>query len=176
MNSSNLRGTRGVLCAIVVCTAVCTATAQAQERYAGAWKIASSEPAPWPHAADQEDAKEIRQLAGAAVAIKADRIDGPKQLVCKHPHYVFRKDGAEMLFQGALEEYGDKKTTPDAVATKLGFKSRPITTIEAGCGNEIEFHAIDDNHLLFGLNNRVYRMQRSGASAKPANAAKKKQP
>ncbi len=171
-----MRNLQHVLCVMAICAMPCITAAQAQDRYAGAWKIASSESAPWPHAADQEVPAEIRQLTGAAVTIKADRIEGPKQVACKQPHYVFRKDGAEMLFQGALEEYGDKKTTPDAAATKLGFKTRPITTIETGCENEMEFHAIDDGHLLFGLNNRVYRMERAGTSAKSATAAKKKQP
>ena len=183
MNEERSRGAtivtdanRVLVAALVLLAAFAVAAASAQDRYAGAWKIASSEPAPWPHAVDQEVPAEIRQLAGANVTIKSDRIAGPKQLACKHPQYALRKDGAEMLFQGALEEYGDKKTTPDQAATRLGFKTRPITTIETGCENEMEFHAIDDDHLLFGLNNRVYRMERTGTSAKPAAATKKKQP
>lgn len=149
-----------------------TVFAAAQDRYLGTWEIASSEPAPWPHKPGEEVPAEIRQLAGASVVIRTDRIDGPKQLACLHPHYALRQDGADMLFQGSLEEYGDKNTTPDKAATKLGFGKRPITTIETGCGNEIEFHAIDDDHLLFGLNNRVYRMERAGAASKSASSAK----
>ena len=172
-----MRNIRRAACAIALGAAVCVVLpVQAQDRYAGTWKIAASEPAPWPHAADQEVPAEIRQLTGAAVTIRADRIDGPKQLACKHPRYIFRKDGAEMLFQGALEEYGDKKTTPDQAATKLGFKARPITTIETGCENEMEFHAIDDDHLVFGLNNRVYRMVRPSTNPRAAATPARKTP
>ncbi|HEY2345092.1 MAG TPA: hypothetical protein VGH80_04330 [Xanthomonadaceae bacterium] len=135
--------------------------APAQDRYAGIWTIASSEPAPWTHDPVDEVPKEIRQLTGAKVTIRVDRIDGPHQVACKHPHYEIRMDGADMLFQGSLEEYGDKNTTPDKAATALGFARRPIATLVTGCANEMEFHAIDDDHLLFGLNNRVYRMTRT---------------
>jgi len=148
-----------------------SATAIGQDRYAGTWTIASSEPAPWPHEAGAEVPKEIAKLTGATVALKADRIEGPRELACRKPHYKLRQDGAEMLFQGALAEYGDRKTTPEQAATKLGFSARPITTIETGCANELEFHAIDGGHLVFGLNNRVYRLVRAKPAAGPASPA-----
>jgi hypothetical protein len=81
-----------------------------------------------------------------------------------------------MLFQGALEEYGDKKTTPDKAATALGFAKRPIPSIVTGCASEIEFHVIDDDHMLFGLNNSVYRMTRVTHSTKAAASAKSDTP
>lgn len=159
------RSNRAMTVLVSAAIAILAASTSAQERFAGNWKIASSEPAPWPHEAGSEVPKEIAKLTGAAVSITADRIDGPAEIACRKPHYKLRKDdGADMLFQGSLAEYGDKKSTPDQVATKLGFTRRPITTIETGCANELEFHAIDDDHLVFGLNNRVYRLVR----AKPA--------
>ena len=138
-----------------------SADAVAQDRYGGSWKIASSEPAPWPHDASWEAPKEIKQLVGATVVFKADRIVGPVPLACKGPHYQIVQYGADMLFQGSLEEKGDKKSTPDKAATALGFAKRPIPSITTGCASEIEFHVIDDDHMLFGLNNRVYRMTRT---------------
>jgi len=141
--------------------------ATAQDRYAGAWKIASSEPAPWPHKPEWEVPKEIKQLVGATVVFKADRIVGPVPLACKGPHYKIEQYGADMLFQGTLAENGDKKTTPDQAATALGFAKRPIPSITTGCASEIEFHVIDDDHMLFGLNNRVYRMTRVTTKGKP---------
>jgi len=143
-----------------------TGNACAQDRYAGTWKIASSEPAPWPHEASWEVPKEIKQLVGATVVFKADRIVGPVPLACKGPHYEIVQYGADMLFQGTLEEKGDKKNTSDKAATALGFTKRPIPSITTGCASEIEFHVIDDDHMLFGLNNRVYRMTRVTHSTK----------
>jgi hypothetical protein len=146
---------------LLACAIALSAGASAQDRYAGGWKIASSEPAPWPHEASWEVPKEIKQLVGATVVFKADRIVGPVPLACKGPHYEIVQYGADMLFQGSLEENGDKKTTPDKAATALGFAKRPIPSITTGCASEIEFHIIDDDHMLFGLNNRVYRMTRA---------------
>ncbi|HTA65964.1 MAG TPA: hypothetical protein VK753_10710 [Xanthomonadaceae bacterium] len=150
---------------------VACGTASAQDHYAGTWTIASSEPAPWPHKADEEDPKEIKRLVGTTVVFKADRIAGPVPVACKGPHYKIEQYGADMLFQGSLEENGDPKTTPDKAATALGFARRPIPSITTGCASELEFHVIDDDHMLFGLNNRVYRMTRaktaSGKSDKP---------
>ena len=166
--SNTLRHAALPVLALLACLAV---GVHAQERYAGTWKIASSEPAPWPHGADVEVPKEIAHLTGATVAITSKGIDGPSPLACKGPHYKIRQDGPDMLFQGTLEEQGDKKSTPDKTATALGFTKRPIPTLETGCASEIEFHAIDDDHLLFGLNNRVYRMVRvKPAAAKAAGS------
>jgi len=166
--TDRLRWTAATL--LLACALALSGNASAQERYAGAWKIASSEPAPWPHEASWEVPKEIKQLVGATVVFKADRIVGPVPLACKGPHYEIVQYGADMLFQGSLEEKGDKKTTPDKAATALGFAKRPIPSITTGCASEIEFHVIDDDHMLFGLNNRVYRMTRTSptpAKGKP---------
>jgi len=144
----------------LACALAISSGASAQDRYAGTWKIASSEPAPWPHEASWEVPKEIKLLVGATIVFKADRIVGPVPLACKGPHYEIVQYSADMLFQGSLEEKGDKKTTPDKAATALGFAKRPIPSITTGCASEMEFHVIDDDHMLFGLNNRVYRMTR----------------
>jgi hypothetical protein len=157
--------------ALLLVALVPFAAASAQDRYAGAWKIERSEPVPWPHTADELVPAEIKRLVGAKVVFKADRIEGPAPLACKGPHYEIKQYAADMLFQGALEEYGDKKTTPDKAATALGFAKRPIPSIVTGCASEIEFHVIDDDHMLFGLNNSVYRMVRA-----PSAPAKSKKP
>ena len=147
-----------------------SATVPAQDRYAGTWKIASSEPVPWPHKDEWLDPKEIKRLTGATVEFKADRISGPAPLACKGPHYEIKQYDADMLFQGSLEEYGDKKTTPDKAATALGFTKRPIPSIVTGCASEIEFHVLDEDHMLFGLNNSIYRMIR--VTSAPTRAGK----
>ncbi len=141
--------------------------AYAQEGFAGVWKIEKSEPAPWAKTADMLDAKEIKRLTGATAEFKANAITGPAPLACKGPRYEIKQYDADMLFQGALAEYGDPSTTPDKMADKIGFAKRPIASLVTGCAAEIEFHAIDADHAVFALNNSIYRMVRTLAADKP---------
>jgi hypothetical protein len=137
----------------------------AQDSFGGAWKIEKSEPAPWAKTADMLDAKEVKRLVGASVDFGAKAITGLEPLACKGPHYEIRQYAADMLFQGALAEYGDPLTTPDKMADKIGFGKRPIASLVTGCASEIEFHAIDSGHLVFALNNSLYRMTRTADAA-----------
>jgi hypothetical protein len=139
---------------------------RAQDSFTGAWKIEKSEPAPWAKTADMLDAKEVKRLVGASVDFGAQAIGGPAPLACKGPHYEIKQYDADMLFQGALAEYGDPSTTPDKMADKIGFGKRPIASLVTGCASEIEFHALDADHVVFALNNSLFRMTRSAASAK----------
>ena len=144
--------------------------ASAQESFTGAWKIDKSEPAPWAKTPDMLDAKEVKRLTGATVELKAKAITGPPPLACKGPHYEIKQYDADMLFQGALAEYGDPSTTPDKLAVQIGFRKPPIKSLVTGCASEIEFHAIDDEHAVFALNNSIYRLNR----VTPAAATKSK--
>ena len=146
--------------------------AAAQDRFAGAWKIERSEPAPWVQTPDMTDAEEIKRLFGATVEFKSDRIAGPGPLDCKKPHYSIKGFQADELFQGALAEYGDPATSPDKLADKLGFGKRPIPSLETGCASGIDFHMLDADHAMFALNNTLYRMTRASASNKPASKKK----
>ncbi|HSE13257.1 MAG TPA: hypothetical protein VLB69_11540 [Rudaea sp.] len=107
-----------------------------------------------------------RRSLGTSVEFKPDRITGPQPLACKGPHYEIRQYQADDVFQGALAEYGDPSTTPDKLADRIGFGKRPIASLVTGCAPEIEFHALDADHAVFALNNSLYRMTRSPASAK----------
>ena len=140
--------------------------ALAQGSFSGAWKIEKSEPAPWAKTADLLDAKEVKHLVDASVEFKANAISGPAPLACKGPHYEIKQYQADEVFQGALAEYGDPSTTPDKLADKIGFGKRPIASLVTGCASEIEFHAIDADHVVFALNNSLYRMTRTPAPAK----------
>jgi hypothetical protein len=141
------------------------AGASAQESFAGAWKVERSEPAPWAKTADMLDRNEIKRLVGRAVDFKASAIDGPTPLACKRTQYEIKQYRADEVFQGALAEYGDPSTTPDKMADAIGFGRRPIKSLVTGCASEIEFHAIDSDHLVFALNNSLYRMTRTSAAA-----------
>jgi hypothetical protein len=142
--------------------------ARAQEAFSGSWKIEKSEPAPWAKTADVLDAKEVKRLTGATVEFKANAITGPAPFACKGPRYEIKQYDADMLFQGALAEYGDPSTTPDKMADRIGFAKRPIASLVTGCTSEIEFHAIDADHAVFALNNSIYRMARTPGADKSA--------
>jgi hypothetical protein len=141
------------------------AGASAQDRFAGTWKIEKSEAAPWAKTAEMRDANEIKRLVGASVEFKANAIGGPAPLACRGPHYAIQQYAADMLFQGALAEYGDPSTTPEKMATSIGFAKQPVPSLVTGCAGDIEFHAIDADHLVFALNNSLYRMTRASAAA-----------
>ena len=129
--------------------------AQQQQPVTGTWVIRqTASVAPWvaPDATQPSD-REQRRLAGGRVTFRADRITGPTPLACRGPHYEMRDYGADMLFQGNL-------TQAEAQATALGFTSRPIRTLETGCEGAIDFHMLDDNTMQFGLNNRIYTLDR----------------
>ena len=140
----------------------------AQEAFAGAWKIEKSEAAPWAKTADMLDAKEIKHLVGASVDFKAAGITGPAPLACGGAHYEIKQYEADEVFQGALAEYGDPATTPDKMADTIGFGKRPIASLVTDCASEIEFHALDADHLIFALNHSLYRMTRTPPAGKPA--------
>jgi hypothetical protein len=147
------RSTCIVLSAIGVLTwAAGGASADALD-YQGIWTITTSEPAPWAGPKEKPDASDLKALIGHTVTFWTDRIDAPAPLGCKKPHYAIKQYGADMLFQGGL-------TDPGKQAAALGFVDKTIPTVETGCDGAIDFHFVNAGTALFGLNNRVYRMER----------------
>jgi hypothetical protein len=147
--------------ALVAALVLAPAAARAQAFYLGAWQIASAAVAPWSDTASPDPA-EMKALVGQTVIFRAGAIDGPRQLACKSLKYKTTEGGPEMLFQGELAEPRQGKPPPDAAAAAaaLGFKGSSWKTLETGCGNELDFHFIDDRTAAFGLNNYVYRIQK----------------
>jgi hypothetical protein len=162
-----LRSTRTGLVTATLFAVVAAAPllAWAQDSFTGVWRIEKSEPAPWATTPDMLDAKEIKRLTGAIVEFKTNAITGPAPIACRGPHYEIKQYQADMLFQGALAEYGDPATTPDKLADKIGFGKRPVASLVTGCASELEFHAIDGDHAMFALNNSLFRMTRATDAA-----------
>ena len=121
--------------------------------YQGVWTVTTSEPAPWSEPKEKPVASDLKALIGHTVTFWTDRIDAPPPLGCKKPHYAIKQYSPDMLFQGGL-------TDPGKQATALGFTDKTIPTIETGCDGAIDFHFVNAGTALFGLNNRVYRMER----------------
>jgi len=147
---------------LVFITCSATIVLYADEFYLGIWKIDSAVVGPWWTDKNKPDPSEMKLLVGKTVTIKAKEIVGPRQVVCKHPHYQVKQYPADMLFQGAFGEMHerDKSVDPAKVATVLGFKGTTWKTLETGCGNELDFHFLDANTTTFALNNYVYVLKR----------------
>lgn len=147
-------------------TLACTA-ASAQAPYEGRWTIVRGEPAPWVEGKHAIDAGEVKRLVGRHVTFEAGRIRAPSPLDCGHPHYALKHVPAEGVFQGGLAEYGDHAVDADTLATRIGFTTRPIATLDTGCDGPLEFHATGDDELLFALDNVVYRLHRDVTQPPP---------
>ena len=126
----------------------------ADQSFMGAWTVAASQAAPWAEAGEKPVASDLKALMGATVRFKPDRIVGPKPLGCRRPHYEMKSYAADMLFQGTL-------TDPAKQAPSLGFARSTIPTLETGCEGAIDFHFVDPDKAMFGLNNRIYVLTRS---------------
>ena len=126
------------------------------------WTIVRADPAPWSDNANYPpDRKEAPGFVGKHVVFTAKQIKGPSLLACADPNYDMKDYTADMLFQGELGEFeqrGGKKA--EDTATAIGFKTRPIRTLETGCEGAIDFHMSDADHAAFALNNMIYWLAR----------------
>jgi hypothetical protein len=157
-------GLRLALAAFAACAiaAALPRAAAAQARFAGDWVIARAVAAPWAHdpkdAADEADA---RRLVGQRLVIGEHRFQGPRPLGCVRPSFAFRDAAADTLFEGGLNADGaDRPTDPAAVARALGMTGKTVRGMTASC-SEVEFFLIGPDTMLFGLNNRVFTVQRA---------------
>jgi hypothetical protein len=145
--------------ALLICAAL---PAHADNALLGKWTIEKADPAPWSDNANYPpDRKEAPTFVGKHVTFEAKQIKGPNLLACTGPNYEMKDYSADMLFQGQLGEFeqrGGKKAEDSATA--LGFKTRPIPTLETGCEGAIDFHMSDADHAAFALNNMIYWLKR----------------
>ena len=150
------------LLTMLAAAALAIPASAADSFYLGTWKIESALVAPWADPERKPDDHERSTLVGKAVSIQTAVITGPRAVACKGPKYKVRDDGADMLFQGMLDEQHrrDASVDPVKLAGKLGFKGSSWKTLETGCGNEIELHFLDTSTAAFGLNNYVYILKK----------------
>lgn len=141
-----------------------TASAHAQQSFAGAWTIASAAHAPWEDTKNPVGGDEKR-LLGKAVVFAAKRVIGPSPIGCQGAKYQVADAPFDMLFEGMLAvPPTDRAAQGDMAlagrnARALGFAGKTAKTLDAGC-TELQFHMIDADTALFGLNDRVYTMKR----------------
>jgi len=138
------------------------AAAAADPFYLGTWKIDSAIAGPWVATPFPDDTAEMKTLVGKTITIDAKAIKAPKTLACADPHYQMTDAGADMLFEGELEEVklNGGTATAQELAEKLGFKGSSWKTLDPGCENEIQYHFLDERTAEFALDNYVYVLKK----------------
>jgi hypothetical protein len=137
------------------------AQALAQGVFAGSWKVTNSQAAPW--VGPKSDLKPAYEAAlrNAVITFGPKRVDGPGMFACPKPHYTITALEPDGLFEGGLDDPDRGMTTPKETAAKLGFVGQKFPTLETGCA-ELSFHLAAPDTILFGLNNVIYTLKRSG--------------
>jgi hypothetical protein len=150
------------LVTLLAAAALATTASAADSFYLGKWKITSALVAPWADSERKPDETERNALVGKLVTIEPTGITGPRAVACKGPKYHVRDYGADMIFQGMLDEVRRRDPAQDPVklAASLGFKGASWKTLETGCANELELHFVDASTAEFGLNNYVYVLKK----------------
>ena len=123
----------------------------------GTWTITRSTPAPWVKPGEEARESDDKALLGHQFVFTKDSVTAPApplQPVCRKPHYVLSAVPPDYLFEGTLPD-------PEKQAAALGFKGKTIPTIETGCEGVADFHFLNKDAALFGLNDRVYRIERT---------------
>lgn len=135
-----------------------THPAVAQEAFAGSWDVVSVQPAPWVDANSADKPILNEEVARGRITFMADSVQGPSFLNCDKAKYEIAKVPPEYLFEGGL-------TDPARQAKELGFKGGDILQLSMGCVSGdadigMDFDLIDEDVVVFALDNMIYRMQR----------------
>jgi hypothetical protein len=131
-------------------------TLDAAEALQGDWRIVRGVPAPW-----AADAPLDGDVVGRQLTFNANDVLGPGVLACAGASYETTLTTAEGLFQGALPAPVHEH------AATLGLVDMPVLGLRVSCDSGVfDFHQVDDDGLLFALDNVVWTLDRSpGARA-----------
>lgn len=155
--------TRVTLLSLTICLAG-GAPAAAQGVFAGTWQVVDAQVATW-HRDDPNYTPTVDpKFAHAAFIFKRDRLIAPAPFNCK-AHYEIKTVEPGYLFQGAFDQ-----DDPDGHAKALGFTSDKIVNLDFACMRsdadiEMDFHLVDHDTVVFGLNDVIYRMKRQAGPA-----------
>jgi hypothetical protein len=133
--------------------------AAAQGVFAGTWHVVDAQIAGWVKPGDNYTPAVEEKFRHATFVFKKDRLIAPSPFNCK-AHYEIKTVEPGYLFQGAFDD-----NDPEGHAKALGFTSDQIVNLEFACLRndadiEMDFHLVDKDTVIFGLNNIVYRMKR----------------
>ena len=133
--------------------------------FAGTWKITGAVHAPWEDPDNPIVSDDAEKYLDKTVAISKGTITGPDLMGCGKTEMNIEALPFAGLFEGGLaadpKDPGGKYDEAKAkkIALELGFTAEPVPTLFQGC-SELSLHLRDANTLMFGLNNRIFTMQR----------------
>ena len=115
--------------------------------------------APWVKPDANYRPKADAKFLHAAFIFKKDRLVAPAPFGCK-AHYEIKTVEPGYLFQGAFDQ-----DDPEGHAKALGFTGKQIVNLDYSCLRndadiEMDFHLVDRDTAIFGLNDMIYRMKR----------------
>ncbi|MBL8711132.1 MAG: hypothetical protein JNL25_18200 [Rhodospirillaceae bacterium] len=130
--------------------------ADAQAPFAGSWDVFDVQPAPWlagdyqPYIHDD--------IAKGRITFMASSVQAPGLLDCDKAAFEVATVPPEFLFQGGLND-------PARQAAALGHNGADIRNLAMTCANgnadiSMDFSLIDDDLIVFALDNMIYRMRR----------------
>ena len=131
----------------------------------GKWQITGAVKAPWEDPAHPMVTDDAERYAGKVVEIAKGRMAGPDLMGCGETELSVEALPYAGLFEGGLgtdpKDRGGKYDEAQArrIALELGYTSEPVETLFQGC-SEISLHKMNDTTLQFGLNNRIFTLQK----------------
>ncbi len=127
------------------------------------WRISRAVAAPWAPATPAS--RTTRTWVGRSVTFQRDSVSGPGALRCGHAVLEATLYPAESLFQGSLP------APAAASAQTLGITRSPLPGIGLTCDTGVfEFHRVDADTLLLGLDNQVLTLSHAPGALAPAHA------
>jgi hypothetical protein len=99
------------------------------------------------------------------VEIAEGKMSGPGLIGCGATKLTVESFPYAGLFEGGLgvepgnPAAGSNESQAKRLAEGLGFTTEPVESLIHGC-SELILHRLDDETLLFGLDNRIYTMKR----------------
>jgi hypothetical protein len=131
----------------------------------GKWEITGGVVAPWEDPANPMVTDDIERYTGKVVEIRKGHMKGPDMLGCGKTELSVEDLPYDSLFEGGLGTDPTDAAKPSdpakakRLAEGLGFTAEPVETLFHGC-SEIILHRMNANTLVFGLNNRIIRLEK----------------
>lgn len=126
--------------------------------FIGTWKLTGSIPGPWVVTGFTPEPNP--DIASAPLVLAETSSSGPAILTCAETKYEVTKLPVEGLFEGNLTDIEN-----DARSIGVEPDAKNIPTLMEGCVSttadlELNYHLIDENTLLLGLDNTIYQFAR----------------
>jgi len=133
--------------------------------FEGRWMITGVSVAPWEDPDNPLVSDHAETYTGKVVEITGDTLKGPDLLGCGRTKITIGPLPFGGLFEGGLatdpKDPGGKydETKAKKLALELGFTAEPVPTMFQGC-SEIMLHKRDDKTLMFGMDNRIFTLEK----------------